>query len=136
MFCLFQINYARAFGLRPLKLSVGIVISILAGISFFYFIPSLTPFWTVCVGVYTILISIMAWRALARVQLFEELWTWTKLCSSVGAVLFMISDFLIAVHRFVRPVPYEQILIMLTYYAAQLGITLSVVDSIKARKEN
>lgn len=124
--------------MRPFKLSVGIVIGCLACSALIYFKASLSPPLTACVVVYATLLSTMVWRALARVQLFEveELWTWTKLCSSFGAILFMISDFLIGVHRFVQPVPYEQILIMFTYYAAQLGITLSVVDSRKARKED
>lgn len=71
----------------------------------------------------------MVWRAVARVQLFEDLWTWTKLCSCGGGILFALSDFIIGFNMFVSPIPYSNMLIMVTYYAAQLGIALSVVDS-------
>jgi len=75
------------------------------------------------------LLAVMVWRAVARVQLFDDLWTWTKLCAFAGSLLFIISDFVIAIDEFRYPVPYSHEIIMLTYYAAQLGITLSVVDS-------
>lgn len=71
----------------------------------------------------------MVWRAVARVQLFEDLWTWTKLCSCGGGILFALSDFCIGFNMFVSPIPYANMLIMVSYYAAQLGIALSVVDS-------
>ena len=47
----------------------------------------------------------------------------------LGAILFAISDSLIAIRKFARPVPYQHQLIMSTYYAAQMLIALSVVDS-------
>ncbi|KFM64814.1 Lysoplasmalogenase-like protein TMEM86A, partial [Stegodyphus mimosarum] len=71
----------------------------------------------------------MVWRAVARVQLFEDLWTWTKLCSCGGGILFAISDFILGFNMFHSPIPYSHIVVMITYYAAQLGIALSVVDS-------
>lgn len=82
----------------------------------------LTPF-------YLTLICIMGWRAVARVQFFDDLWTWTKLCGCAGAIFFMISDLLIAIDTFITKVPFSHQLIMTTYYAAQLLISLSVVDS-------
>jgi len=133
-FGLAHANYIRAFGLRPLKLYVLLVLAVLAVAAYWYLLPGLQ--WPLClfVAVYNGLIATMAWRALARVQLFGELWTWTKLCSSAGAVLFMVSDFLLASHKFLAPLRYERELVMGTYYAAQLGIALSVVDSRKASK--
>ena len=47
----------------------------------------------------------------------------------MGAVFFVTSDFIICYDKFIGPLPYSQPLIMSTYYAAQMGITLSVVDS-------
>jgi len=76
----------------------------------------------------------MVWRAVARVQLFEDLWTWTKLCSCFGGILFAISDTVLGLREFgiitslIDP-RHCQLLVMLTYYAAQFGISLSVVDS-------
>ena len=84
---------------------------------------------TCLVMLYIGLIAVTIWRAVARVQFFGDLWTWTKLCAFAGSLLFIVSDFAIAIDKFRYPVPYSHPIIMVTYYAAQLGITLSVVDS-------
>jgi len=137
-FGLAHMNYVRAFGLRPLKLYVLLIVAGLGVACLCYLLPNMP--WPMCVYTvaYMTLISTMVWRALARVEWTDEWtwtkWTWTELCSSCGAILFMISDLLIGVHKFVSPLPYEKELVMGTYYAAQLGIALSVVDSRKARK--
>lgn len=44
----------------------------------------------------------------------------------VGALLFIASDTVLAINKFVIDIPYSHQLIMLTYYAAQLFITLSI----------
>ena len=41
----------------------------------------------------------------------------------VGAALFIISDSLIAINRFLVPVPLSGLLVMTTYYMAQFLIT-------------
>jgi len=79
--------------------------------------------------IYVLLICFTVWRAVARVQFFDDLWTWTKLCACVGSLCFLLSDFTLAVGLFRHAVPYEHQIVMVSYYAAQLGITLSVVDS-------
>lgn len=43
-----------------------------------------------------------------------------------GAFLFILSDSLIAIDKFRRPIPYAHHLIMITYYLGQLGITLAL----------
>ena len=83
------------------------------------------------VPVYTTVLMTMVWRAMARVQIFQviphnsekfkdihfgilrlnqELWTWTKLCSCVGGVLFAISDAFIGFDRFHSAIPYRQVM--------------------------
>jgi len=94
-----------------------------------YLYPGLHGIMVYLVLLYIALLALTAWRAVARVQFFADLWTWTKLCAFAGSLLFVLSDFVIAVDKFRHPVPYSHPIIMLTYYAAQLGITLSVVDS-------
>ncbi|KYM85100.1 Transmembrane protein 86A [Atta colombica] len=91
--------------------------------------PGLNGILAIGVPIYTVLLTTMAWRAISRVQFFGELWTWTKLCSCIGSICFVISDTLLGFHYFHSPLPYSQVSIMLTYYAAQLGIALSAVDS-------
>ena len=129
MFALAQLMYASAFGMRPFKLYVAAPCFLIGGAIYAYLFPGLQGAMVWLGGMYMILIMFMAWRAIARVQIFNDLWTWTKLCSCLGAVAFIISDLVIAVDKFRFKVPYSHPMIMTTYYAAQLGIALSVVDS-------
>ena len=62
--------------------------------------------------VYAGLITVMMWSAL-----MQRDWMW-----GVGAVLFVLSDMVLAYGKFVSPVPDSRFLIMATYYAAQLLI--------------
>jgi len=86
------------------------------------------------VPIYTTILITMAWRAVARARLSEAEWTWTRLATSLGGVLFCISDGFIAFNLFYSEIPYAQVWIMTTYYAAQLGLALSVVEC-KSRKD-
>ncbi|KAJ3216138.1 Intracellular distribution of mitochondria [Dinochytrium kinnereticum] len=43
----------------------------------------------------------------------------------LGALSFVVSDFVLAYTKFVGPVPHRQLIVMGTYYAAQLGIASS-----------
>ena len=47
--------------------------------------------------------------------------------AGAGAVVFMASDSLIAWNRFVRPLPWAPVAIMVTYHLAQAGLVLSLV---------
>ncbi|KAK7099148.1 lysoplasmalogenase TMEM86A-like isoform X2 [Littorina saxatilis] len=129
MFAVAQVNYARAFGFWPFNPYAGGVFVGLGLLVYSYLSPGLHGMMEILAPMYLGLICIMGWRAVARVQFFDDLWTWTKLCGCAGAICFMISDLLIAVDKFVVDVPFSHQLIMVSYYAAQLLISLSVVDS-------
>ena len=129
MFACGHICYALAFGFVPFKPWRALVCTLCATVIYTFLLPGFSGIMVYVGGIYTCLIFLMVWRAVARVEFLDDLWTWTKLCSFIGSMLFVISDFVIAFDRFVAPVPYSHQIIMLTYYAAQLGITLSVVDS-------
>ncbi|XP_045119206.1 lysoplasmalogenase-like protein TMEM86A [Portunus trituberculatus] len=124
-----QILYISAFGFTPFNVYVAAAVYSAMGLGISMLLPGTSGGLSVGMPIYTFFLMTMVWRAVARVQLFEELWTWTKLCSCVGGVLFAVSDAIIGVNAFVCRVPHSQALIMVTYYAAQLGISLSVVDS-------
>ena len=131
MFAVAQAMYSWAFGFKPFKLVPGLVCAAIGGSIYWLMLPGLKGPIVYLGLVYVILIFTMVWRAVARIhgKFFNDLWTWTKMCAFLGAVSFCISDFVIAFDKFVMPVPYSQPIIMVTYYAAQLGISLSVVDS-------
>ena len=129
MFAIAQALYASAFGFRPFKAKVGAGCFALGAMVYSFLLPGLSGPMVYIVAMYITLILTMTWRSIARVKFYNDLWTWTKLVSCMGAISFMMSDLLIAVDKFRFTVPYSHPLIMSTYYAAQLGIAMSVVDS-------
>lgn len=75
------------------------------------------------VAVYTALLLAMMWRAVAA-SLKSGRWD-----AALGAVVFGLSDSLIALDRFDAPVPGARWLIMATYWAGQLAIARSGLRS-------
>lgn len=63
-------------------------------------LPGLGSVLSVAVPFYSLIICTMVWRAIARAQVFEDLWTWSKLCTCAGGILFAISDYIIGLDRF------------------------------------
>lgn len=87
----------------------------------------LHPLIIVSIVVYFILISTMLWSAVLQLQLRSGL---ASALGAVGALLFYISDLLIAVSAVLKMRPLllqGRALIMMTYYTAQLFISLSVM---------
>ncbi|XP_015924986.1 lysoplasmalogenase TMEM86A [Parasteatoda tepidariorum] len=128
-FAVAHILYISAFGMKPLNPYAGTVCAVAGALGTYLLMDGLYGPFIVLVPVYVSFLMFMVWRAVARVQLFEDLWTWTKLCSCGGGILFAISDFVLGYNMFCSSIPYAPMIIMVTYYAAQLGIALSVVDS-------
>ncbi|XP_068206121.1 lysoplasmalogenase TMEM86A-like [Palaemon carinicauda] len=128
-FLIAQCFYVSAFGFRPFNIYAATVVYSAMTIGLYLLMPGTSGVISFGMPIYTFLLMTMVWRAVARVQLFEELWTWTKLCSCMGGILFAVSDGCIGFNEFYGRVPHSQAIIMVTYYAAQLGISLSVVDS-------
>jgi uncharacterized membrane protein YhhN len=92
--------------------------------------PRLTdPLIKIAVGIYAISIALMAWTALLRlnsvsVNSFRFVFA--------GAILFLISDSLIAIGRFVVHFPLEALWIMGTYSAAQFMIVTGLLKTKQA----
>ncbi|KAJ8721132.1 hypothetical protein PYW08_006597 [Mythimna loreyi] len=68
------------------------------------------------VPAYALLLATMAWRGVARGG-----------AAAAGALLFLLSDALLGYSLFGGPLPHKQVLVMATYYLAQLGMTLSAL---------
>ncbi|PKO06192.1 MAG: hypothetical protein CVU41_08790 [Chloroflexi bacterium HGW-Chloroflexi-3] len=78
------------------------------------------------VVLYMVTITIMFLSAL--MTWFRDQWTVeAALIASVGALLFTISDTLLATGRFLRPVPYGNFLVMFTYHLGQSGIAIGAL---------
>lgn len=131
-FAIAHIFYFTAFGIKPFNFRLAFAIVGLSVPITALYVPFIGDFvLKLLVPLYTLLLLSMLWRALSRMQLFEkkDSWTWTRLCCSIGAFFFVLSDSVLSFNYFIYPVPYSHPIIMFTYYAAQFGITLSVVDS-------
>lgn len=91
---------------------------------------------TVPVIVYAATISLMAIAAGFRYQRTYPRSFWMVF---IGSVLFMLSDTLLSMNRFVRPVPLASVWIMVTYVLAQFliaaGCLLHVLDPDSIRRK-
>lgn len=84
--------------------------------------PHLGKLW-LPVLVYMTTIALMAWLAITMFAQQGETWMqWT----AMGAVLFVISDSVLALNRFRRPFWSAQLIVLGTYYGAQWLIAWSV----------
>lgn len=75
------------------------------------------------VSIYVIVISLMGFSAL--LTLTNEDWeALPALLVSAGAILFMLSDTILAMNKFVAPVKYGQLVVIIAYHLGQIGIVL------------
>jgi uncharacterized membrane protein YhhN len=68
------------------------------------------------VAAYTLAIALMAAQAIGRAMALRNA---SAAGVATGAVLFMLSDSLLAINRFAMPLPMAQFWVLATYYAAQ-----------------
>ena len=98
---------------------IGLVVAIISIMIYFYLLPKMKHFLILPSAVYCILIGCMLWRALVRFNKYGGL------LNATGAVLFYVSDSLLAINKFRCRIAYGDTLIMITYYTAQLFITVA-----------
>ncbi|XP_037015745.2 lysoplasmalogenase isoform X2 [Artibeus jamaicensis] len=109
-----QLLYTWVFGLRPLRLGLLLPV-LLVSLPFSGFLLSrLQPDMALPLAAYGLALSTTLWRGLARGG--RARW---------GATLFAISDAVLAWDTFVQPLAHGRLLVMATYYAAQMFIALS-----------
>lgn len=77
---------------------------------------------------YTGVAGVMIALALSRVpDGFSALWSWR--CGAAGALLFAVSDTILAVDRFVGALPHARLAVAATYFLAQFCIAMSARGS-------
>jgi len=74
---------------------------------------------------YSCMISILGWRAAARIGYSSETLS-SQILAFVGSLFFIISDTLLAFNRFYCPIPYEKIFVLTTYWFAQTLFVISL----------
>ena len=71
------------------------------------------------VAAYVLVIALMAAQAMGRAVVLRDK---PSLLVAAGAGFFMLSDSLLAINRFVQPLPLAQLWVLASYYAAQVLI--------------
>ncbi|MEA3336671.1 MAG: lysoplasmalogenase [Chloroflexota bacterium] len=79
---------------------------------------------TIPVLAYVFVISTMLWRAACRVGA-PGVSEFSAKAGMIGALLFTLSDAVLALNMFLTPIPLATLIIMSMYWSGQLGITLS-----------
>lgn len=120
-----QIFYISAFGFRPLRPLVGLPLYGLAIAAVAIMFHNLPTIIKICLPIYGALLVTMCWRSLARIDSYKNI---LRVVCGIGSVLFVISDSIIAIDKFYTPVTHAQTAIMVTYYVAQFGIALSIIE--------
>ena len=110
---LFVQHRPRPFTAKPPKIAAAIGVLLYSVAISAWLLPSLGDL-KIPVAIYMCAITTMAITAiLAR---FPTPWV------AIGAILFVASDSLLAINKFKTPIPYRDILVWSTYYAAQYAI--------------
>lgn len=129
--------YSMAFGLRALRAKVGGILGVFSLVAYSFFYPVLEGSLVWLVAVYSLMLLIMVWAALGRASQFvnnrKRHFAWAGFWVG-GAMLFWLSDFVLAWNLFRSHVPWGNYIVMFTYYAAQLGISLSVIIPKKSKE--
>lgn len=93
--------------------------------------PALPAALQIPVAVYALLLSTMAAQAMSRLLLFRS---GPAMCAAFGALFFMASDMLLALHRFRRPLLYSNIFILVLYYIGQCLIAWSTSPALQTKQ--
>jgi len=110
----------------PASLSIWFAYVVAAVVFYALLLPTLPPGLRIPVAVYAALLSTMASQAMGRSSLIK---TSSAQQAAVGALLFLLSDLLLAFDRFRRPLVWSTTLILVPYYVGQWLIASSASDA-------
>lgn len=116
---LFYIAAFKRAAVRPMPLTAGVLLGAYgAGMALLVAWPLLAEgdLLGIAVLAYMLVILMMGWTAVRTGNPLAIL----------GAVLFILSDSILAIDRFTVPIPGRDILVMVPYYAAQFCIAASI----------
>ncbi len=116
---LFARNWPRLLRIGPTQTALIILVLVYSVVVSTWLVPGLGNL-TVPVVLYICAITAMVVAAILAG--FSTPWV------VVGAILFLVSDSLLAVNKFKTPVPYRDYLVWATYYAGQYAIATGYVS--------
>nr|XP_023399354.1 lysoplasmalogenase [Loxodonta africana] len=109
--------YLATFGFSPLQPATLLPVALACIPYYGLLLPHLPPDKALPVAAYALLLAAVLWRGLV--------WGGS---AGLGALLFTISDAVLAWDAFAQPLPHAHLVVMTTYYAAQALITLSAIS--------
>lgn len=115
-FAVAHLLYIWTLGFTPLRLRLLLPIALFSVPYAILLLRSLPADMVLPVVVYALVLACTLWRGLARGG-----------AAGWGTLLFTVSDSVLAWSTFVGPLPHSRLVIMTTYYAAQLLLALSGV---------
>ena len=110
--------FRRGVGWLPSSRALAATLTV-AAVLYALLFPHLGPVLKVAVAAYAVVIALMAAQAIGRATVLRDA---ASVGVAVGAGLFMLSDAVLAIHRFAQPVALAPLWILSTYYAAQILI--------------
>ena len=131
MFSIALCLYTSAFGFSPFGMKQFLLCALMTAFFHAIFIPALLhrTVMLIAVIVYIFLLGLAEWRALAGVSRKGGVIKWGKVYAAIGITVFIISDTILGISKFIQPIMFHRLLVMSTYYTAQLFISLSVINS-------
>ena len=119
---IFYIFAFRSTNQQNTPMYVKIVLALYGAVMMFWIAGSLLKkgdtVLAIAVTAYIFVILTMGWTSFRTGSKFAV----------IGAILFIVSDSVLAINRFMVDVPASHILIMFTYYGAQFFLMLSIID--------
>jgi uncharacterized membrane protein YhhN len=91
--------------------------------------PHLGPVLKLAVAAYAGVIALMAAQAIGRATVVRDA---SAVAVAIGALLFLLSDTLLAIDRFAQPLPLAPFWVLASYYAAQIVIVRNALP-VRAR---
>lgn len=137
-FLLAHIAYIAAFTSQGLEIQIlsGILLIGIGGIAGLIFsrlrnglLASGQSSLVLPVAAYVLIIALMVWSAVAT-NLNTEWHPMASVFSGIGAVFFLTSDALLGWNRFVRPIRYGDLLVIVTYHIAQFLMASGIMTQI------
>uniref|UniRef100_A0A8C3YRH9 Lysoplasmalogenase TMEM86B n=1 Tax=Catagonus wagneri TaxID=51154 RepID=A0A8C3YRH9_9CETA len=106
--------YLRAFSLTPLRPDLLLSVILASLLYYGLLLWHLPPTMVLPLTAYSLVLATVLWRGLARGG-----------SASWGVLLFTLSDAMLAWNAFAQPLPHARLVVMTTYYSAQILISLS-----------
>ena len=121
---MFIVTFSRDFKMQKSRIPIIVILAIYALAIAFILTPSLRE---MAIPVYCYLVVITLMGIFAALRAARNKFT------LYGAVSFIVSDSILAINKFMMPVPAADYLVMITYYLAIVLITFGYLKSVITR---